>query len=33
MKKYEVLQRIEKVGIVAVVRAENSEKAKQIALA
>lgn len=33
MKKYEVLKRIENVGIVAVVRAENSEKAKQIALA
>lgn len=33
MKKYEVLQRIENVGIVAVVRAENSERAKQIALA
>lgn len=33
MKKYEVLQKIEKVGVVAVVRAENSEKAKQIALA
>lgn len=33
MKKYEVLQKIRDVGIVAVVRAENSEKAKQIALA
>lgn len=33
MKKYEILNRIEKVGIVAVVRAENSEKAKKIALA
>ena len=33
MRKYEVLQRIEKVGVVAVVRAENSEKAKKIALA
>lgn len=33
MRKYEVLQRIEEVGIVAVVRAENSEKAKKIALA
>lgn len=33
MKKYEVLQKIEKVGVVAVIRAENSEKAKQIALA
>ena len=33
MKKYEVLQKIENVGVVAVVRAENSEKAKQIALA
>lgn len=33
MKKYEVLQKIEDVGIVAVVRAENSKKAKQIALA
>ena len=33
MRKFEVLQRIEKVGIVAVVRAENSEKAKKIALA
>ncbi|MDY0257962.1 bifunctional 2-keto-4-hydroxyglutarate aldolase/2-keto-3-deoxy-6-phosphogluconate aldolase [Gudongella oleilytica] len=33
MRKFEVLQRIEKVGVVAVVRAENSEKAKKIALA
>lgn len=33
MRKYEVLQRIEEVGVVAVVRAENSEKAKTIALA
>ncbi len=33
MRKYEVLQRIEEVGIVAVVRAENSEKARRIALA
>lgn len=33
MKRYEILNRIEKVGIVAVVRAENSEKAKKIALA
>ena len=33
MKKYEVVQRIEKVGVVAVVRAENSEKAKNIAIA
>lgn len=33
MKKYEVLKRIEDVGVVAVVRAENSEKAKKIALA
>lgn len=33
MKKHEILQRIEKVGIVAVVRAENTEKAKKIALA
>jgi 2-dehydro-3-deoxyphosphogluconate aldolase/(4S)-4-hydroxy-2-oxoglutarate aldolase len=33
MRKYEVLQRIEKVGVVAVIRAENSEKAKKIALA
>lgn len=33
MRKYEVLQRIEKVGVVAVVRADNSEKAKKIALA
>lgn len=33
MKKYEVLQRIEKVGVVAVVRANNSEEAKKISLA
>lgn len=33
MKKYEVLKRIEDVGVVAVVRAENSEQAKKIALA
>lgn len=33
MRKHEVLKRIEDVGIVAVVRAENSEKAKTIALA
>lgn len=33
MKKYEVLKRIEEVGVVAVVRAENSEVAKKIALA
>lgn len=33
MRKYEVLQRIEEVGVVAVVRAENSEQAKKIALA
>ena len=33
MRKYEVLQRIEKVGVVAVVRAKNSEQAKKIALA
>lgn len=33
MRKYEVLQRIEEVGVVAVVRAENSEKAKRIAMA
>lgn len=33
MRKHEVLRRIEDVGIVAVVRAENSEKAKTIALA
>ena len=33
MRKYEVLQRIEKVGVVAVVRAKNSEEAKKIALA
>lgn len=33
MRKYEVIQRIEKVGVVAVVRASNSEEAKKIALA
>lgn len=33
MKKYDILQRIEEVGVVAVVRAESSEKAKEIALA
>ncbi|MBZ2174058.1 bifunctional 2-keto-4-hydroxyglutarate aldolase/2-keto-3-deoxy-6-phosphogluconate aldolase [Schnuerera sp. xch1] len=33
MRKYEVLQRIEEIGVVAVVRAENSKKAKTIALA
>lgn len=33
MRKYEVLQRIEEVGIVAVIRAENSQEAKRIALA
>lgn len=33
MRKYEVLKRIEDVGVVAVVRAENSETAKKIALA
>lgn len=33
MRKFEVLSRIEKVGVVAVVRAENSEQAKKIALA
>lgn len=33
MKKNEVLQKIEEVGVVAVVRAENSTKAKRIALA
>lgn len=33
MRKFEILSRIEKVGVVAVVRAENSEKAKKIALA
>ena len=33
MRKHEVLQRIENVGVVAVVRAENSEQAKKIALA
>lgn len=33
LKKYDVLKRIEKTGIVAVVRAENEEKAKNIAYA
>ena len=33
MRKYEVMQRIENVGVVAVVRAENSQQAKKIALA
>ena len=33
MRKYEVLKRIEDVGIIAVIRAENSEKAKKISLA
>lgn len=33
MRKYEILKRIENVGIVAVVRAENTEKAKKVALA
>lgn len=33
MRKHEVLRRIEEVGVVAVVRAENSEQAKKIALA
>ena len=33
MKKYEVLKRIEEVGVVAVVRAQNSQEAKRIALA
>lgn len=33
MKKYEILKRIEDTGIVAVVRAENSEQAKYIAYA
>lgn len=33
MRKHEILQRIEDVGVVAVVRAENSQKAKEIALA
>ncbi len=33
MKKYNILNRIEKVGVVAVIRAETSEKAKKIALA
>ncbi len=33
MRKYEVIQRIEKVGVVAVVRASNSEEATKIALA
>lgn len=33
MRKHEVLKRIEDVGVVAVVRAENTEVAKKIALA
>lgn len=33
LKKYEILNRIESTGIVAVVRAENEEKAKHIAYA
>ncbi|TDT51297.1 bifunctional 2-keto-4-hydroxyglutarate aldolase/2-keto-3-deoxy-6-phosphogluconate aldolase [Fonticella tunisiensis] len=33
MKKYEILSRIESTGIVAVVRAKNSEDARRIALA
>lgn len=33
MIKYEILKRIQEVGVVAVVRAENTEKAKKIALA
>ena len=33
MRKFEVIQRIEKVGVVAVVRASNSKKKKKIALA
>ena len=33
MRKYEVLQRIESVGVVAVVRAENPEHARKTALA
>lgn len=33
MKKYEVLKRIESVGVVAVVRAPNSQEARRIALA
>lgn len=33
MRKHEVLRRIEEVGVVAVVRAENTEIAKKIALA
>jgi len=33
MRKHEILQNIEDIGVVAVVRAENSEKAKKIALA
>lgn len=33
MKKHDVLKRIEEVGVVAVVRAENSQEAKRIALA
>lgn len=32
MTKHEILKRIEKVGVVAVVRAENTETAKRIAL-
>lgn len=33
MRKYEVVQRIEKTGVVAVVRASDSDEAKKIALA
>lgn len=33
MRKYQVLRRIEDVGVVAVVRAKNIEEAKKIALA
>ncbi len=33
MRKYEVLERIDEVGVVAVVRAKNSQEAKKIALA
>ncbi|WP_100064943.1 bifunctional 2-keto-4-hydroxyglutarate aldolase/2-keto-3-deoxy-6-phosphogluconate aldolase [Miniphocaeibacter massiliensis] len=33
MRKFEIIQRIEKVGVVAVIRASNSEEAKRIALA
>jgi 2-dehydro-3-deoxyphosphogluconate aldolase / (4S)-4-hydroxy-2-oxoglutarate aldolase len=33
MRKYEVLRRLEEVGVIAVVRAKNSEEAKRIALA